>query len=256
MVPGADMFAAWLLGQVADASRKRLTTWVLGSDQERALRGAAVVAIQRMAVELRPEDDEQAKQIVMVVDQVFGQPMKAAPLAKYATLLEALQGGIAEQLAPLGDADLTGTGRSSADWLGVPVAELAQHLTSHLLQEIFFRGSAGGPLAPLANQLNHEKTHDKLDALAAEGPVIPSPAQLPGRSATSLAGPKICANCERCWTHRLLERRMPSSSLPWMGRAEWARPRWPCAWPTSTARYFLTASYMPIFAGWALLRRC
>ena len=46
-------------------------------------------------------------------------------------------------------------------------------------QEIFFRGSAGGPLAPLANQLNHEKTHDKLDALAAEGPVIPSPAQLP-----------------------------------------------------------------------------
>jgi hypothetical protein len=142
MVPGADMFASWLLGQVADAGRKRLTTWVLGSDQERALRPAAVVAIQRMAVELRPEDDEQAKQIAMVVDEVFGQPMQAASLTKHATLLEALQAGIAEQLTPLGDADLTGTGRSSAEWLGVPVAELAQQLTSHLGADLRHRAAS------------------------------------------------------------------------------------------------------------------
>ena len=211
MVPGADMFAAWLLGQVADASRKRLTTWVLGSDQERALRGAAVVAIQRMAVELRPEDDEQAKQIVMVVDQVFGQPMKAAPLAKYATLLEALQGGIAEQLAPLGDADLTGTGRSSADWLGVPVAELAQHLTSHLLQRNILpwigrrpAGATGQPAEPRKDprQARRAGSRGTRDPLASAAPPDDRRLHWPGRrfapiaSAAGLTG-SWSAGCHR-----------------------------------------------------------
>jgi hypothetical protein len=42
------------------------------------------------------------------------------PLAGDTTLLEALQAGIAGQLAVLDDASLTGTGQSSADVLEVP----------------------------------------------------------------------------------------------------------------------------------------
>src|SRR6202044_1121601 len=36
---------------------------------------------------------------------------------------------------------------------------LAEKLTSHLVQEIVLRGSGGGPLTPLADQLNHDLTH-------------------------------------------------------------------------------------------------
>ena len=59
----------------------------------------------------------------------------------------------------LNDAELTGTGQSSADVLGVPGAVLADRLTGHLVREIIVRGSGGGPLAPLADQFNHEWTH-------------------------------------------------------------------------------------------------
>ncbi len=34
-----------------------------------------------------------------------------------------------------------------------------EHVTSHLVQEIVVRGSGGGPLTPLADQLNHDLTH-------------------------------------------------------------------------------------------------
>ena len=74
-------------------------------------------------------------------------------------MLEALQAGIAGQLAVLDDASLTGTGQSSADVLGVPGTVVAEKLTGHLLREIVVRGSRGGPLFPLASQLNDDVTH-------------------------------------------------------------------------------------------------
>ncbi len=85
--------------------------------------------------------------------------MPGAPLAGQATVLEALQAGIAGRLAVLGDASLTGTGQSSADVLGVPGTVVAAKLTGHLLREIVVRGSRGGPLFPLASQLNDDVTH-------------------------------------------------------------------------------------------------
>jgi hypothetical protein len=45
---------AWLVGLLADAGRKNLTTWVPGDDQERALRQAATTAVKLTAAELRP----------------------------------------------------------------------------------------------------------------------------------------------------------------------------------------------------------
>lgn len=60
---------AWLVGLLADAGRERLTTRVLGDDQERALRQAATTAVKLTAAELRPDDDEQAEQLAMVVSE-------------------------------------------------------------------------------------------------------------------------------------------------------------------------------------------
>lgn len=159
MVFVADDLAAWLVFILAEAGRKRLTSLVLGDAQQRTLRSAATAAVQRTAAELRPDDAELADQVAMVISQVFSEPVQDSPLARQATLLEALQAGIAGQLAVLDDASLTGTGQSSADVLGVPGTVVAAKLTSYLLQEILALGSRGGPLVPLANQLNHDFTH-------------------------------------------------------------------------------------------------
>jgi hypothetical protein len=95
----------------------------------------------------------------MVVGEVFGQPMRDAPLVKRAMLLQARQVGIAERLAVLDDAALTGTRQSSADVLGVPGSVVAETLVGHLVQEIVLRGSRGGPLPQLAGQLNFDALH-------------------------------------------------------------------------------------------------
>lgn len=171
----ADDLGAWLVALLADAGRKRLTTVVLGSEQERALRQAATAAVKLTAEELRPERGQQAEDLAMVVSEVFKPSVPEAPTSGQATVLEALQAGIAGQLALLDDASLTGTGQSSADVLGVPGTVVAAKLTRHLLQEIVIRGSRGGPLFPLASQLNDDLTHlqgrrieDMLGQLAGE----------------------------------------------------------------------------------------
>ena len=113
-------------------------------------------------------------------------------------VLEALQAGIIRQLAVLDDVGLTGTGQSSADVLGVPGTVLAEKLAGYLVREIVVRGSRGGPLFPLASQLNDDVTHLQgqqiqgtlrelgsliLETLARLGTGLtasaPTPAQLP-----------------------------------------------------------------------------
>jgi hypothetical protein len=163
----ADDLGSWLVGLLADAARKKLTALLLGDEQSRALRQAATAAVQTTAVEASPSDDEQAEQLAMVISEVFRAPITDVSLGGHVTLLEGLQEGIAAQLAVLDDASLTGTGQSSADVLGVPGAVLADRLTGHLVREIMFRGSHGGPLKPLADQINHELT--RLQGQRVEG---------------------------------------------------------------------------------------
>ena len=161
-----DDLLAWLVGLVADAGRKKLVTLVLGSDQERALRSAVEAAVAATAVQLAPSG-EQADQLAVAVGEVFRGAPKVA-LAGQRTLLEALQAGIAAQVAVLDDPAATGARRSL---LGVPGGLLAQTLAGHLVHEITVRGAQGGPLTPLADQLNHDMTHlqgERLEGMLAQ----------------------------------------------------------------------------------------
>jgi hypothetical protein len=155
----ADDLAAWLVGLLAEAGRRRLITWAFGSDQERALKQAAVVAVDRSVEELRPEGGERAEELAMVIGRVFTAPVPEALLAGSATMLEAVHAGIAGRFALLDDVGLTGTTDSSAKLLGLSAAVLAETLSTNLLREILIRGARGGPLKPLASQLNHDATH-------------------------------------------------------------------------------------------------
>jgi hypothetical protein len=141
----ADDLAAWLVALLADAGRRKLARLVLGRDQERALRQAATAAIESTATELGPWGDDQAAQLAMVVSEVFRGPPPEVALAGQATLLEALQTAVAERLAVLDDAAVTGAGQSSAEVLGVTGGVVAEMLARHLVQEIMVRGSGGTP---------------------------------------------------------------------------------------------------------------
>ena len=81
MVFVADDLAAWLVGVLADAGRRKLTRLVLGSEQERVLRQAAAAAIESTAMELDPSGGGQEGQLAMVVSEVFRAPAPDAPIA-------------------------------------------------------------------------------------------------------------------------------------------------------------------------------
>lgn len=159
MASVGDALGSWLLGQLAIGSRKRVGRLALGSDQERALAQASSSAVQGIAEELYSRDNDQAEQLVLVLGQLFNVPIPQAPPQECGTLLESIQAAIAQQLAPLDDASLSGTGQSSADLLGISVTTLTEALTTRLIREIAIRGATGGPLAPLAGQLNHEASY-------------------------------------------------------------------------------------------------
>ncbi len=75
MVFVVDDLAAWLVGLLADAGRKKLTALLLGDAQERALQQAVIVAVQDTAHELSPSDTQRAGQIAMVISEIFRAPV-------------------------------------------------------------------------------------------------------------------------------------------------------------------------------------
>ena len=152
----ADSLGGWLAGLLAEAHGRMMTDWVFGREQERAVRQAAMAAVQLSVGDLSPDDDEQADLMAIAIREAFSGPETEVEWAQQATLLEMLRGGIAERLAEVEDDDLSSTDRQPAEVSGVPVAAVAAGLTGHLLREIMFRGSASAPLEPLAVQLNHD----------------------------------------------------------------------------------------------------
>src|SRR5271169_5155527 len=90
----ADDIGAWLIGLLADAARRRLATWILGTEQERALRDAAAAAVWAVAREFRPDADAGTEALARVMSQVFSTPVPDETLRMQATVLEALQAGI------------------------------------------------------------------------------------------------------------------------------------------------------------------
>ncbi len=156
-----EAFGVWLVDQLTDAGPMPVDTWLLGTDQRRAVQEAAAAAIEATARQLRPtpttDDTQGVNHLERIIAQVFQMPPTPSESpAERVTLLEELWARVAARLAVLDDVNLTGTGQSSAQLLGVSVPTLAELLIRHLLREFIVRGGADGSLAPLAAQLNHD----------------------------------------------------------------------------------------------------
>src|ERR1019366_6156793 len=100
MAAVVDDLVAWLVGVLAEASRKGLVSFVLGSDLERALSAAARAAVTGTAAELRPGGGEPAEELARVIGEVFrARGPREFDVAGGRTLLEAIGSGVSAQVA-------------------------------------------------------------------------------------------------------------------------------------------------------------
>jgi hypothetical protein len=149
-----DDLVAWLVERLADAGYKKLTKLLRGNEQERALRQAVTAAVQATAGEINPSDKEQADRVAELITNKFRKPVQVKLPSGQSTLLERLRAGIAGQLSVLDEG-----GQPPVGLVAALADEVADRLTVHLVHEITARGVEGGPLTPLADQLNHDLTH-------------------------------------------------------------------------------------------------
>jgi tetratricopeptide (TPR) repeat protein len=186
MVFVVDDLVSWLVGLLADTGRKRLVILIRGTDQQRALREAVETAVKLTVAELCPEGGDRVEDVERAISKAFVRRGRRVVLAGDGTLLENIQQGIWSQVAPLGDAGL-----------GIPAVVLAERLTGRLLREIVLRGAGGGPLTPLADQLNHDVAQlrgqriegmlaNVMEAVIAVADMVAAPRVLPVKAARTL----------------------------------------------------------------------
>lgn len=176
MVWIADALGVWLVETLADAGRKKLIEFFLGDEFDRAIHLVATRAVQATARELSPDDEERADHIALVITEIFAVPVPVPErFGARGTLLEALRAGIADQIALLEDPEITGAGQSAVEALDISAGIMAPQLTRHLVGEVISDGWRGGPLFPLASQLNadiarvqDQQTQDMLRKLGAD----------------------------------------------------------------------------------------
>ena len=99
-----DDLLGWLIGRLADTGYQKLTTWLRGSDQARALKEAVTAAVRATVSEIGASDEEEADRVAEQINKAFRRrdPIPLPP--GQPTLLEALQAGIAGQLSVLDNA--------------------------------------------------------------------------------------------------------------------------------------------------------
>ena len=171
-MPFADYFGSWLFGLVADRATRWFTNALIGDEVDRAIRQAALAAAGCAAQELLPDDlldrDRAAGLLIEAIDAAFaGAPDDGLAESGAATLLEAVNSGIAARILPL--AELGAGNGGSLPTVRVAAPAVARQLSTQLVREIIVRGARGGPLKPLADQLNHEFTRLQGQQALAQG---------------------------------------------------------------------------------------
>ena len=211
MVFVVDDLVSWLVGRIADVGYNKVSTRLRGSEQDRALRQAITAAVQVTVTDISSANEKNADQLAQRISDAFGRraPVRMPP--GRLTRLEALRAGIAGQLTVLEDPATPATAP-----LGMPAAMVADRLTAHLIHEISARGSEGGPLEPLANQLDHDLTHSQLEELKAMANRLLGTAGAPASPGLRPAGQPLeeVTDPFEFEVHRPVESDVTQASLP------------------------------------------
>ena len=153
----AEAIVGWFVEVVGDRTLSGVSRSIFGAPDRRALASAVSVAMGASIADL-PEDAREA--VLGALAERFTEP-PAVVLDARKGVRDAIVSAVREQIAPLADPGLTGTGRSFFEEVGVDSARLRDDLPTAVIRAVEQVATSRPALAPLAAQLN-------ADALLAE----------------------------------------------------------------------------------------
>jgi Effector-associated domain 2 len=153
----AEAIVGWVVEVVGDRTLSGVNRSLFGAPDRRALASAVDAAMKASIADL-PEDAREA--VLGALAERFTEP-PAIVLDARKGVRDAIVSAVREQIAPLADPRLTGTGRSFFEEVGVDSARLRDDLPIAVIRAVEQVATRRPALAPLAAQLN-------ADALLAE----------------------------------------------------------------------------------------
>lgn len=178
-----DALVAWLVALLGDRAVKGITRVVRGSPEYQALQKAMALAINSALGDVRPGSRA-------VLEDALRERFAAPPVVLRDGRTRVRTGiirAIQSQLAPLADPDITPSGQSFFEEIGVDGARLRDDLSDVVIRSIEQVGPGFPALTPLVTQLNAdaiveqvETVLDRINQLAASGTEPPLPALLSG----------------------------------------------------------------------------
>jgi hypothetical protein len=174
----------WVVEVIGGALLDGARTSLLGTPDRRALAQAVGAAADAVLADLPADAREQ---VAAALGERFASPPALAIDAR-TPVREALITGIRQQIEPLADRDLTGTGRSFLEEVGIDPARLYDDLPQAVIRAVEQTATRRPALAPLAAQLNADVVLAEIRSLRREQVTAPGPAQ-PGPAPSVPAGP-------------------------------------------------------------------
>jgi hypothetical protein len=158
-----DAIAGWLTQAMGDASLRTGVRLTLGSHEERQLRAALELAVDR-TVNQAPASCRAALKSALD-ENVTGTVAWAAD--QEGRLIDELRAAVRAEIAPLTDSSLTGHGRSFCEIIGISPGWLLRVLPEEVIRSVSrLAATRAGALAPLASQLNADATLEGLAAIS------------------------------------------------------------------------------------------
>jgi hypothetical protein len=160
----AEAIVGWLVEVAGDRMLRGISQSIFGTPDRRALTLAIGAATTAVIADLPPGVQPA---VTAAVAERFSSP-PAVTLDARTTVRDALISGVHAQVAPLADPDLTPTGRSYFEEMGVDAQCFADDLSSAVIRAVEQVATSRAALAPLAAQLNADALMAEVRALRHE----------------------------------------------------------------------------------------
>ncbi len=159
-----EAIVGWVIEAIGDRTLKGVSRGLFGTEDRRSLQGAIGLALKAVTADV-PSDAREG--VTAALTERFSEPRNFA-LDGRTGVRDALIEAIHNQIAPLGDTELTGTGRSFCEEVGVDFVQLRSDLSQAVIRAVEQVATTRAALAPLAAQLNADALLSEVRALRKE----------------------------------------------------------------------------------------
>lgn len=160
-----EAIVGWLVQLLGDRALRVVSRTTFGTPERRELAKAMDTAVETFVAEL-PAD--RRDDVARVLVERFEAPAPAIGNESN-SVREALAANIREQLRPLADPDITGSGRSYFEQIGIDPANALRVIPDLFITAVQRAATSNSGLAPLAAQLNADAVLAEVRALRLSG---------------------------------------------------------------------------------------